>query len=101
MEYKIFQFGEVIMAARKNNVALAELRERDVFGEMELIGAVSIVIAMRMPDKAAILSFPNKKLYEIYKSDISMSAMVIRSLAWKRSKRLRRIDDMAAGGNEK
>jgi CRP-like cAMP-binding protein len=116
MEYKIFQSGEIIMSegvyndrvyfilegrveVRKNNVALAELREGDAFGEMELIEIIPIVATIRALDKVATLSLSNKKLHEIYKSDISTFAMVIMNLARELSRRLKRMDAMAAGGN--
>ncbi|MDR2447453.1 MAG: cyclic nucleotide-binding domain-containing protein [Treponema sp.] len=117
MEYKIFQAGEVIMSegvyndrvyfilegkveVRKNNVTLAELREGDAFGEMELIEIVPIVATIRALDKTATLSLSNRKLHEIYKNDISTFAMVIMNLARELSRRLRHMDVMAVGGNE-
>ncbi|MDR0708050.1 MAG: cyclic nucleotide-binding domain-containing protein [Treponema sp.] len=116
MEYKIFQSGEVIMSegvyndhvyfilegrveVRKNNVALAELREGDAFGEMELIEVVPIVATIQALDKVATLSLSNKKLHEIYKKDISTFAMVIMNLARELSRRLKRMDAIAVGGN--
>ncbi|MDR0556984.1 MAG: cyclic nucleotide-binding domain-containing protein [Treponema sp.] len=116
MEYKTFQEGEIIMSegvyndrvyfilegrveVGKNNVALAELREGDAFGEMELIEIVPIVATIRALDKVATISLSNRKLHEIYKNDISTFAMVIMNLARELSRRLKRMDTMAADGN--
>ncbi|MDR0374372.1 MAG: cyclic nucleotide-binding domain-containing protein [Treponema sp.] len=117
MEYKIFQAGEVIMSegvyndrvyfilegtveARKNKVALAELRQGDALGEMELIEIVPIVAMIRALDKAAALSLSNRKLHEIYKNDISTFAMAIMNLARELSRRLRNMDAKMVGENE-
>jgi CRP-like cAMP-binding protein len=117
MEYKTFQAREVIMSegvyndsiyfilegrveVKKNNVALAELREGDAFGEMELIEIIPVVATIRALDKVAALSLSNRKLHEIYKNDIATFAMVIMNFARDLSRRLRHMDIVAVGGNE-
>ncbi len=81
----------------KNNVALVELGEGDAFGEMEIIEIMTTVARITALTDLSTISLSNKDLYKIYKLDVIIFSMIIMNLARELSRRLRRMDNKAAG----
>ncbi|MDR0600980.1 MAG: cyclic nucleotide-binding domain-containing protein [Treponema sp.] len=84
-------------AAVKNGIILSEFAEGDAFGEMEVLDMMPSAATIKALSGVKVMSISNKSLREIYRLDIKVFALVIMNLARDLSRRLRHMDEKAAG----
>ena len=113
MEQKTYQAGNNILTegehndricfmlegraeVRKNGVPLAEFKEGDSFGEMEILDVMPTVATIRALTPVSVITLSNKALHEIYKTDLPAFSMMVMNLARDLSRRLRRMDEKTA-----
>ena len=94
---KIHFILEGRVAVIKNNITLSEFGEGDTFGEMEVLDVMPSAATIKVLTPTKIISISNKALREIYKTDIHSFSLIIMNLARDISRRLRKMDDKAAG----
>jgi len=75
---------------------LAVLNEGDSFGEMELIDIQPSVATVRALDETITLVLSHGDLYRLEKSSLQTFTMIIMNLAREISRRLRKMDAIAA-----
>jgi len=82
----------------KQGLELLELNEGDIFGEIEFLDVMPAAATCRalVPTQLAILT--NRTLHEIFHIDPHIFAIIMMNLARDLARRLRRMDEMAAGG---
>jgi CRP/FNR family transcriptional regulator, cyclic AMP receptor protein len=83
----------------KGGVSLASLGEGDTFGEMEFLDVMPAVATVRALVPATVATISNRALHELSKSSMRAFAMVVMNLARDLSRRLRRMDELAATGH--
>lgn len=76
---------------------IAELAVGDVFGEMELIDMQHRSATVRALAPVAALALTNGDLFQIYETDLPTFALIVLNLARELSRRLRHVDELAAG----
>jgi CRP-like cAMP-binding protein len=118
MEQELYQSGDDIIiegtpndkirfildgkaAALKDNITLFEFGEGDAFGEMEVLDVMPCAATIKALSATRVMSISNRTLREIYKTDIKTFALLIMNLARDLSRRLRRMDERAAGEGDK
>jgi CRP-like cAMP-binding protein len=79
---------------RKGETLLAEFKEGDAFGEMEVLDMMTSAATIRALSGVTVMSISNKTLHRIYKDDLKTFSLFIMNLARDLSRRLRRMDDM-------
>jgi len=85
----------------KQGVILSELGEGDTVGEMEVLDVMPSAATIRALTDTKVISISNKALREIYKTDIHSFSLVVMNLARDLSRRLRKMNEKAAGGSGK
>ncbi|MDS4014769.1 MAG: cyclic nucleotide-binding domain-containing protein [Candidatus Accumulibacter sp.] len=75
---------------------IATLGVGDVFGEMELIDMQCRSATVRALEPVSALALSNGGLFQIYESDLPTFALIVLNLARELSRRLRRLDELAA-----
>lgn len=80
----------------KGGVRLLELGEGDTFGEMELLDVMPAVATCRAVEPTRLATISNRGLHDIFHLDSRIFAIVIMNLARDLSRRLRRMDELAA-----
>ncbi|HMV04663.1 MAG TPA: cyclic nucleotide-binding domain-containing protein [Accumulibacter sp.] len=78
---------------------IATLGVGDVFGEMELIDMQCRSATVRALEPVSALALSNGGLFQIYESDLPTFALIVLNLARELSRRLRRLDELAARTN--
>ncbi|MDR0878419.1 MAG: cyclic nucleotide-binding domain-containing protein [Treponema sp.] len=84
-------------AVIKGGVVLSEIGEGEAFGEMEVLEVMPSAATIKALSDVTVMSISNKSLREIYKIDIKTFSLIIMNLARDLSRRLRRMDERAAG----
>ena len=84
------------VAVVKNGVILAELKEGDFFGEMEVLDIMPTEATIKALESTTVMTLSNAALREIYKSDLKIFSLIIMNLARDVSRRLRRMNNIAA-----
>jgi len=84
------------VAVIKGGVTLVELDKGTIFGEMEVLDIMPAEATVRSLLPTSVMALSNKALREIYKADIKTYSLLLMNIARDISRRLRRMDDMAA-----
>jgi CRP-like cAMP-binding protein len=87
--------------AVKEGITLAEFREGDTFGEMEVLEVMPTAATVTPISPTRVMSISNRALHEIYKLDVKTFSLMIMNLARDLSRRLRYMDEQIAGGKFK
>jgi CRP-like cAMP-binding protein len=87
------------VAVIKNGLVLMEFKEGNAVGEMEVLDMMPSAATVRALEKVEAASLSNSALYEIYKQDVKVYAIMVMNLARDLSRRLRRLDDLATQNN--
>jgi CRP-like cAMP-binding protein len=87
------------VAVIKEGVVLSELGEGDAFGEMEVLDIMPSAATIKALGTTRVMSISNRSLREVYRTDIKTFALILMNLARDLSRRLRRMDEQAAGRN--
>jgi CRP-like cAMP-binding protein len=85
------------VAVLKGGVVLSQLGEGDAFGEMEVLDVMPSAATIRAMEFTTVMSISNRSLREVYRLDIKTFALILMNLARDLSRRLRRMDEQAAG----
>jgi CRP-like cAMP-binding protein len=85
------------VAVVKRGVVLSEFGEGDTFGEMEVLDVMPSAATIKALEHVKLVSISNKSLREIYRIDIKSFSLMIMNLARDLSRRLRKMDEKAAG----
>ena len=80
----------------KGDVVLVELDKGTIFGEMEVLDVMPAEATVRSLTATSVMSLSNRALREIYKADIKTYSLLLMNIARDISRRLRRMDDLAA-----
>ena len=75
---------------------LAELKQGDAFGEMEFIDVQPAVASVRAVEATELLTLTNRDLYQVSKWNLRTFTMLILNMAREISRRLRKMDELAA-----
>ncbi|MDR1286525.1 MAG: cyclic nucleotide-binding domain-containing protein [Treponema sp.] len=84
-------------AAVKKGIVLSEFKEGDAFGEMEVLDVMPSAATIKALSGVRVMSMSNRSLREIYRLDIKAFSIIIMNLARDLSRRLRKMDEKAAG----
>lgn len=87
--------GEVEVV--KGGLSLALLAEGDTFGEMEFLDIMPAVASIRALSPVTVSTISNRAIHELSKVNMRAFAMLVMNLARELSRRLRRMDEIAAG----
>lgn len=79
----------------KKGIPIAELKEGETFGEMELIDVMPSIATITALEPLEVVTISNRALYEISKLDPKAFSMMVMNLARDVSRRLRRMDELA------
>ena len=85
------------VAVVKEGLTLAELGVGSTFGEMEVLDIMPSAASIKAMERTRVISITNRALHTIYKSDQKVYAMLIMNLARDLSRRLRNMNEKAAG----
>lgn len=80
----------------RDGVRLNEIGEGDTFGEMEILDVMPAVANCRALTQVRVATISNKTLHDIFHLDAHIFAIIIMNLARDLSRRLRRMDELAA-----
>ena len=94
---KIHFILEGRVAVIKQGITLSEFGKGDTFGEMEVLDVMPSAATIKALDDTRAIFISNRALREIYKNDVHSFSLIIMNLARDLSRRLRRMDDKAAG----
>jgi CRP-like cAMP-binding protein len=83
------------VAVIKNGLILAEMKEGDTVGEMEVMDMMPSAATVRALGSVEVATLSNVAFHEIYKQDVKAFAIIVMNLARDLSRRLRKKDDMA------
>jgi CRP-like cAMP-binding protein len=86
------------VAVMKKGITLAEFKEGDSFGEMEVLDVMPAAATIRALSPTRAMSISNRALRSIYKIDTKAFSLMIMNLARDLSRRLRLMDEQIAGG---
>jgi CRP-like cAMP-binding protein len=81
------------VAVIKNDLVLMEFKEGNTVGEMEVVDMMPSAATVRAREPVEAISLSNSALYEIYKQDIKVFAIIVMNLARDMSRRLREMDE--------
>jgi len=84
------------VAVVKGGVTLMELDKGTIFGEMEVLDIMPAEATVRTLTSVSVMVLSNRALREIYKTDIKTYSLLLMNIARDISRRLRRMDNMAA-----
>jgi CRP-like cAMP-binding protein len=84
------------VAVIKNGLVLTEFKKGDTVGEMEVLDVLPSAATVRALENVEAASLASGKLYEIYKQDVKVFAIIVMNLARDMSRRLRNMDDLMA-----
>lgn len=79
----------------KKGITIADLKEGETFGEMELIDVMPSIATITAVEPLEVVTISNRALYEISKLDPKAFSMMVMNLARDVSRRLRRMDELA------
>ena len=85
--------GRVTVA--KSGVALMELEEGDIFGEMEVLEILPVEATIRTVTATKLITLSIDALGEIYDTELKIYSFIMMNLARDISRRLRRMNVMA------
>jgi CRP-like cAMP-binding protein len=85
------------VAVLKQGITLSEFGEGDAFGEMEVLDVMPSAATIRALSPTRTMAISNRSLREIYKNDAKAFSLIVMNLARDLSRRLRRMDERAAG----
>jgi CRP-like cAMP-binding protein len=85
------------VAVLKDELVLSELGEGDAFGEMEVLEVMPSAATIKALSPTRVMSISNRSLREVYSTDLKTFALIIMNLARDLSRRLRHMDEQAAG----
>ena len=80
----------------KLGVSLALLAEGDTFGEMEFLDVMPAVASIHTLSPVTVATISNRALHDLSKFRMRAFAMLVMNLARDLSRRLRRMDEIAA-----
>ena len=80
----------------KLGVSLALLAEGDTFGEMEFLDVMPAVASIHTLSPVTVATISNRALHDLSKVSMRAFAMLVMNLARDLSRRLRRMDELAA-----
>ena len=80
----------------KLGVSLALLAEGDTFGEMEFLDVMPAVASIHTLSPVTVATISNRALHDLSKVSMRAFAMLVMNLARDLSRRLRRMDEIAA-----
>jgi CRP-like cAMP-binding protein len=92
---KLHFIEEGRIAVLKEGIVLSEFGEGETFGEMEVLDIMPSAATIKAITPVRLLALSNKILHEIYKTDLSVFAMLIMNLARDLSRRLRKMNERA------
>jgi CRP-like cAMP-binding protein len=92
---RVFFIASGRVAVIKNNLVLMEFKTGDTVGEMEVLDMMPSAATVRALENVEAASFSNSALYEVYKQDVKVFAIIVMNLVRDMSRRLRKMDDMA------
>jgi CRP-like cAMP-binding protein len=92
---KIYFIEEGRVVVSKEEVVLSQLGEGETFGEMEVLDIMSSAATIRSMTPVRLLALSNTILHKIYKTDLSIFAMLVMNLARDLSRRLRKMNERA------
>ena len=84
------------VAVVKNGVILTELKEGDVFGEMEVLDVGPVEATVKTLVSTSVIALSIDALGDIYESDLEIYSFLLMNLARDLSRRLRRMDNKTA-----
>lgn len=93
---KIFFILEGRIKVVKQGQILIELGEGETVGEMELLDVMPAVATVTAMTRTTVGIISNRGIHEIFKKDQRVFAMLMMNLARDLSRRLRRMDELAA-----
>lgn len=93
---RIYFILEGAVEVVKEGVPLARLAEGDTFGEMEFLDVMPAIATVRALLPSTVATISNRALHELSKASMRAFAMVVMNLARDLSRRLRRMDELAA-----
>jgi len=93
---KIFFIVGGRVSVSKQGITIAELGEGETFGEMELIDVMPSIATVTALEPLEVVTISNAALYKISKCEPKAFALMIMNLARDLSRRLRRMDELAA-----
>lgn len=93
---RIFFILEGRVHVVKQDTILIELGEGETVGEMELLDIMPAVATVRALTRTTVGIITNRGVHEIFKLDKRIFAMLMMNLARDLSRRLRRMDELAA-----
>jgi CRP/FNR family transcriptional regulator, cyclic AMP receptor protein len=97
----IYFILEGSVRVEKGGVTLASLKEGDTFGEMEFLDVMPAAATVRALASASVAKISNRALHELSKASMRAFAMLVMNLARDLSRRLRRMDEMAAAADRR
>ncbi len=80
----------------KGDFVISELGEGDSFGEMELLDVQPSAATVRAMGPLSVAAISNRAIHQIYRMDPKAFALMMMNLARDISRRLRRMDEIAA-----
>jgi CRP/FNR family transcriptional regulator, cyclic AMP receptor protein len=93
---RIYFILEGRVEVTKDGCLLSELGEGDAFGEMELLDVQPSAATIRALTMVSVAAITNRAIHEIYSMDPKAFSLMIMNLARELSRRLRRMDAIAA-----
>jgi CRP-like cAMP-binding protein len=94
---RIYFILEGRVRIEKGGLTLATLAEGDTFGEMEFLDVMPAAATVRALVPSSVVTISNRALHELSKASMRAYAMLVMNLARDLSRRLRRMDELAAG----
>jgi CRP-like cAMP-binding protein len=85
-------------AAVKRGITLAEFKEGDAFGEMEVLDVMPTAATITALTPTRVMSISNRALRGIYKQDVKVFSLMLMNLARDLSRQLRHADDQIVNG---
>jgi CRP-like cAMP-binding protein len=82
-------------------ITLAEFKEGDTFGEMEVLEVMPTAATVTTISPTRVMSISNRALRSIYKQDVKVFSLMLMNLARDLSRRLRSVDDRISNGKIK
>jgi CRP-like cAMP-binding protein len=87
------------VAVVKSGIILMELEDGAVFGEMEVLDVGPVEATVKALTSTTVMALSVDALGEIYETDLQVYSFILMNLARDMSRRLRRMDDKAAGNS--
>ncbi|MDR1867344.1 MAG: cyclic nucleotide-binding domain-containing protein [Treponema sp.] len=111
MQEKSYQRGDIILnegepsdslyfiyegtvVVRKKNINLSTFGEGEIFGEVEILDPMPSAATVNAQTDTKLLLLSHSAIYELYKRDIKVFALIIMNLARDVCRRLRRMNEV-------